>query len=296
MKYYLSICSIFRNEAPYMREWIEFHRLMGVEHFFLYNNLSDDNYIEVLEEYIENGIVTLRDWPEPWGKGIQPRMYGQCLEQDGSKCRWIAFIDLDEFLFAPGSGSLQATLKDFESFPGVVVNWQNYGSSGYKNKPDGLVIERFTMKAKTDWIRNRHVKSIVDPAKVQSTLGAHVFIYRNGESAVTENYEPVKVVKSWDPVRRMKRLLIGILPDMPLDPYAIYNCSVKSVSVNKLRINHYVVKSEEEALEFLKHHSHDKNLNRVDRFRYHDRNDVRDDILHAYVPELKKRLSDTGVS
>lgn len=35
---YLPICAIFKEEAPYLPEWIEFHRLMGVERFFLYDN------------------------------------------------------------------------------------------------------------------------------------------------------------------------------------------------------------------------------------------------------------------
>lgn len=39
---YLSIGAIFKDEAPYLAEWIEFHRLVGVEHFFLYDNLSTD--------------------------------------------------------------------------------------------------------------------------------------------------------------------------------------------------------------------------------------------------------------
>jgi hypothetical protein len=26
---YLSICAIFKDEAPYLPEWIEFHRLVG---------------------------------------------------------------------------------------------------------------------------------------------------------------------------------------------------------------------------------------------------------------------------
>ena len=31
-RFELAIAAIFRNEAPYLREWIEFHRLVGVEH------------------------------------------------------------------------------------------------------------------------------------------------------------------------------------------------------------------------------------------------------------------------
>lgn len=290
MKYYLSIGAIFKNEAGYFREWIEFHRLMGVEHFFLYNNLSDDNYLSVLKYYIDRGIVTLRDWPEPWRKGTQSNVYRDCLDQYGNESRWIAFIDLDEFLFAPNAETLTGVLKEYEGFPGIVVNWQVYGSSGHKKKPAGLVIENFTMKARTDWIRNKHVKSIVDPAKTLRSLGAHVFEYHSGEAAVTENFEPVRIVTSGRLSRGLKRLLIGIMPGIPVDPYAVNRSPVKRVSVNKLRINHYIVKSEEEALAAMKHHIQHKHVNEMNWLRYHDRNDERDAILCGYVPALKKRL------
>ena len=39
-------------------EWIEFHRLVGVERFFLYDNGSTDDHREVLAPYVEEGIVT----------------------------------------------------------------------------------------------------------------------------------------------------------------------------------------------------------------------------------------------
>src|SRR5271167_2905681 len=61
-KYDLSACMIFRDEAPCLKEWIEFHVLLGVEHFYLYNNLSQDNYKEVLQPYVNSGIVELIEW------------------------------------------------------------------------------------------------------------------------------------------------------------------------------------------------------------------------------------------
>ena len=61
-KYNVSICGIFKNEGKYLREWIEFHKIVGVEHFYLYNNNSEDNFREILEPYIEDGLVTLVEW------------------------------------------------------------------------------------------------------------------------------------------------------------------------------------------------------------------------------------------
>ncbi len=36
----LAICATFREEAPFLDEWISFHIGIGVTHFFLYNNFS----------------------------------------------------------------------------------------------------------------------------------------------------------------------------------------------------------------------------------------------------------------
>lgn len=35
-KYNVSICAIFKNEAPYLKEWIEFNNIVGVNHFYMY--------------------------------------------------------------------------------------------------------------------------------------------------------------------------------------------------------------------------------------------------------------------
>ncbi len=61
-KHTLSVCAIVKNEAKYLKEWIEFHRLVGVDHFYLYNNGNIDSVQKVLSPYIRKGIVTFIDW------------------------------------------------------------------------------------------------------------------------------------------------------------------------------------------------------------------------------------------
>ena len=71
---------------------------MGVERFFLYNNNSVDDHREVLAPYLDDGSVTIHDWPQ-WPAHVQT--YDDCLKRHREDSRWIAFIDLDEFLFSP---------------------------------------------------------------------------------------------------------------------------------------------------------------------------------------------------
>lgn len=296
MKHYLSICAIFRNEASYMKEWIEFHRLMSVDHFYLYNNLSEDDYLDLLQPYIDQGIVTLHEWPRPWKRSVQADAYQDCLDQYKDESQWIAFIDLDEFLFAPNAPKLADVLQDFECFPGIVVNWQIYGSSGHTRRPEGLVIENFIKKARADWIRNRRIKSIVNPRKALRPNGAHIFEYIGSEPAVTENFEPVRIITHPNVLRKLRKRLartMGLIPRIPIDPYADNLSSIKAISVNKLRINHYVVKSREEAMREIENHGNLKSKYRLSWLEYHDRNEECDAILQKYAPFLKAAFSST---
>lgn len=161
----LAVCAVFRDEAPYLAEWVEFHRLVGIEQFFLYDDRSGDAGREVLAPYVSDGLVTLTECAMPLASGGQGWAYDDALRRARGRFRWLGFIDIDEFLFSPEHASLVDVLAEFEQHPGVLVNWQVYGSSGLQSRPDGLVIESFTRRSRTDWVRNRRVKSIVDPTR-----------------------------------------------------------------------------------------------------------------------------------
>ncbi|MBQ6975183.1 MAG: glycosyltransferase family 2 protein [Selenomonadaceae bacterium] len=44
--YDLVVVTIVRDEAPYIKEWIDYHLLAGVNHFLIYDNESSDNLKE----------------------------------------------------------------------------------------------------------------------------------------------------------------------------------------------------------------------------------------------------------
>lgn len=140
----VSICAIFKNEAPYMREWIEFHRIVGVDHFYMYNNFSNDAYKDVLQPYIEEDLVTLIEWPH---KQAQMKCYFDCLKRFSSESEWIGFIDLDEFVVPKTRNTIYDILKPFQkNRPSVMIYWRVFGSSGKIDRNrDGLVTEDFTV-------------------------------------------------------------------------------------------------------------------------------------------------------
>jgi SAM-dependent methyltransferase len=262
---YLSICLAYKNEASYLREWIEFHRLVGVERFFLYNHASTDDHREALAPYIEDGIVTLEDWPDV--PAVQTDMYNRCLEQHGDESRWLAFIDMDEFLFSPTGRPLPEVLADYEEWPGVVANWALYGSSGHRTRPPGLVIESYLWRNNDpEQPRNRLYKCIVDPARVTRCLDPHSFEFTDG-TMVDERQRPVT----------------GQFTDRPL--------------WSRLRINHYMTRSEEETiLKYVRGRGSDAVKMRGGTpplEELHDRlHHTRDDAIAGYAPAVSRALSE----
>jgi hypothetical protein len=142
-KYYLSICAIFKDESKYFREWLEYHLLVGVEHFYLYNNLSDDNYLLVLQPYIDAGLVTLIDWP--LAKQAQSSAYKDCFEHRQNETSWLAFIDLDEFIVPRYEASLKDWLKPYEKYPSIIIYWKMFGTAAkIEASENSLVTESYT--------------------------------------------------------------------------------------------------------------------------------------------------------
>jgi hypothetical protein len=103
-RYDLTIGCIFQNEAPYLKEWIEFHKMVGVQRFVLVDDRSTDDFQDVLRPYIDAGDVQLlrSPCPERW-QGREWITY-QCAvirifcEQLRGVSRWLALIDIDEFI------------------------------------------------------------------------------------------------------------------------------------------------------------------------------------------------------
>lgn len=170
----LAACAIFREEAPFLSEWLTFHRAVGATHFYLYNNGSTDNFQSVLEPWCENGLVTLKDWP---GKQRQLAAYEDCLETARASCEWVAFIDVDEFLFSPRALDIRPILRKYRDLPGLVV-WQAFfGSGGHTRRPTTPVTLTYRQRAP---LTRRTVKTIANPRFVYK-VGIHEFKFWGAE-------------------------------------------------------------------------------------------------------------------
>lgn len=127
LKHRVSLCLIFKNEAPFLKEWIDYHLTVGVDHFYLYNNNSEDNFRDVIESYVEEGVVTLIEWPE---ENSQFKCYKHCYENYRNESKWISFLDADEFICPKYKCDINEWLNDFDKFHAVNIHWLMFCTGG----------------------------------------------------------------------------------------------------------------------------------------------------------------------
>jgi hypothetical protein len=257
---HLAICAIFRNEAPYLREWIEFHRLVGVKRFHLYQNRSEDDWQSVLQPYIQEGLVEITDWPRRPPCHIEA--YQDFINAHRGKPWWVAFLDCDEFLFSPSHATVGEAIEAIAlpEWGAIGVNWMFFGASGQEEPTPGAVIERFTLRAADDFPPNRHIKSIVRMDGAQSA-GPNTHQFKTSGGTFSE----------------LGHRLTGPFTAAPTH--------------TRLRINHYHTKSRQEYLRRIAGGNADGAPSRKpSEFDAYQAADVDDRTVWRFLPAVKKRL------
>lgn len=168
----VAACMMFQNEGRFLTEWLEYHKSIGVTHFYLYNNASSDNFWQILMPYVISGQVELFDLYEKTSNcqehnDLQRQVYGHAVNLAKNNFKWLAIIDSDEFICMPHDNNLGKFLESYLYGTGVVINWVMYGSSGIEELgPNDLQIEKFVYRVPDNWHENFMFKTIVRPEYV----------------------------------------------------------------------------------------------------------------------------------
>lgn len=183
----VAICTIVRNEAPYLAEWIRFHQLMGVRRFRIYDNESTDEPDCIVEQFAASLAIDLVSW----SSGRTWRETQRSAYIDGltalANCQFVAFIDVDEFLCDNLSESLPVALSEFGCDVGAIAVCQRvFGSNGLIEFDGRPVTERFTSCAQEWHPENRWFKSIVRPRDVLDFDSSHSVILGAGRYVLAD--------------------------------------------------------------------------------------------------------------
>ena len=274
---YLAAVVIVKDEGSYLKEWLEFHRLVGVQHVYIYDNGSSDDTRQVLSDFLRTKYVTRIPWATFMRDGSPQKLaYAHAMSNFGPDWRWLALVDADEFLFPTTADNLPSILTSYEHLPALAVYWRTFGTSAHQKRPTGLVIENFTMRApfppepgvKRELLK---FKSIVDPSRVRAIVSVHMVTLDTGVTgAYTEEGILIQNDIDWG----------GNAPN------------------GQLRINHYYTKSKEELAHKLSRGSGagmptDKRRKLLtERIALIDTQPVEDKAIERFVPVLRRLVGD----
>ena len=211
----LGLCTIQRDRAPWLVEWLAFHYVVGFRKFYIYAHHCMDDTCNILRKL--TAVLDLQAFEIPdLANFVQLKAYQNAYDSFGHEVDWMAFIDGDEFLFPTQADSLQDVLKEYQyrRMSALAAYWVCFGSNGHIEEPTGLIVDNYTRRPELGIRFNHHIKSIVMGRQtIAATMNSHLFETQFG---------------TFD--EQMRPITKGYMTDL-------------TPSYEKIRINHYVCQS-----------------------------------------------------
>lgn len=241
-----TLFSAVRNEAPFLLEWIGYHRCIGFERIIVFSNDCDDGTDLLLEALASEGIVEHYRHQVP--DGVAPQANAADIAnrrkmfEEGD---WVSWLDADEFLVVNvGNGTVAALIERIGGNDGVLIPWRIMGDSGNVSFPGRFVSAHFSLASRRAFVRNFEIKSFFRMGPWMSGL-AKINIHRPCVKADAKN-RPTFLDGKGSPLdprtARNKRWLSGAdFPDAG-------NIERSEHGYRLAQINHYTVRTPEHFL------------------------------------------------
>ncbi|MCL4135725.1 UNVERIFIED_CONTAM: hypothetical protein GTU68_040841 [Idotea baltica] len=155
------------NRAVWLVEFIELHRILGVEKFFFYNHTVGADLEKVLQYYIKENIVDIQQWTLPVVTQKEIRTEGlfaalnDCNLRNVGRYKYTIMIDVDEFIIPKLFDNYTALItslgdKTTYVFQNVFfyLYWDNDTSvtEEYYGSPDSLGTKLFGSKDEAPYL------------------------------------------------------------------------------------------------------------------------------------------------
>ena len=260
MKYYLSLCCIIKNER-YLEEFIIYYNILGVEHFYIYDNESSYPIKDRLNSFFYKKICTIIDFS---GKNMQMPAYNHFLKNYGPQTKWCIICDGDEYILPKKNyWSLRDFLNEYDDSHAIGINWVMFGTSNHNNIQNGYLTDKYRHCCKN---QNNHIKTICKPKFVQSCNHPHFVVL----------YDPSKYIDC-------KRNIIS-------GPFN------ENYTIDTIQINHYHERSVEEIIEKYNRGNADSDR-RISTIIQEENNEIIDNYLtEKYLNHIIRIHKITGIN
>lgn len=168
----LVVCAVFKNESHILSEWIQHYLIRGIDHIYLINDNSTDNFLPIIEAFA--GKVTLFHNDIVTGNlGRQDQLYEKYFRPILSQTEWMAILDLDEFLYSPTGHDIYSIVSHHSDASQIKVDWLMFGSSGHIYQPIS-VVAGFTERAAFTGTGDFYSFKCIFKAKDLLSFGLHI--------------------------------------------------------------------------------------------------------------------------
>lgn len=175
------IGAVMRFEAPYIVEWVAWHRILGFE-IVIADNGGDDGQPLLLAKLDALGLITRID-VRGWSGNIQRRVYAMLFrwaQQQGVDT--IGILDTDEFLepmtiadqFDGSGAALVHDLFNNSQAAALAFNWMIFGDSHLPTGTLEPVVKRFVWAAERSFGGNALVKSFYHIKRCEAHVRTHL--------------------------------------------------------------------------------------------------------------------------
>jgi hypothetical protein len=139
---------IAKNEDYYIEEWIDYHKKIGVDNIFIYQN--DWRFDKNID-----GVYKI----EFHGQTKQVEAYNHFIQNYHNIYDWGLFIDVDEFIVLKKHKNIKELISDYAEYNGIAINWYLFGDNNLNFvEGDYSVVKRFTKREKNV---NQHIKTLL---------------------------------------------------------------------------------------------------------------------------------------
>lgn len=135
-----------KNEAPFLLEWIAYHKAIGFTDIILFSNDCTDGSETLLDQLAAAGeIEHHHHTPAP---GVAPQQNASRIAQESNLLHdgdWVMWLDIDEyFVIHSGDGTLDALFAEAPAFQAFLAAWRIFGDGGNATWPGRQISPAFT--------------------------------------------------------------------------------------------------------------------------------------------------------
>ena len=135
-----SIVAIAKQETSFIKEWIAYHKIIGIEHFYLYDNDPVLPLKSILGHLDFVTIIQFLDDIAGYEKQYTAYNHSLSIQKPNT---WTAYIDIDEFIWLNNryNNIQDFLLHNVSGYDALSLQWYVFGNNNFIDNPKSVIYD-----------------------------------------------------------------------------------------------------------------------------------------------------------